>query len=89
MAFLVVSEDQEIYTEFLKKTREILHDNIGEEKRNVSLLAASYNIVADDEFFEICTLAQKIDELSDRAVEDCEIDELPDNVVKFDRSKLS
>lgn len=89
MAFLVVSEDQEIYTEFLKKTREILHDNIGEEKRNVSLLAASYNIVADDEFFEICTLAQKIDELSARAVEDCEIDELPYNVVKFDRSKLS
>lgn len=89
MAFLVVSEDQEIYTEFLKKTREILHDNIGEEKRNVSLLAASYNIVADDEFFEICTLAQKIDELSNRAVEDCDIDELPDNVVKFDRSKLS
>lgn len=89
MAFLVVSEDQEIYTEFLKKTREILHDNIGEEKRNVSLLAASYNVVADDEFFEICTLAQKIDELSDRAVEDCDIDELPDNVVKFDRNKLS
>lgn len=89
MAFLVVSEDQEIYTEFLKKVREILHDNIGEEKRNVSLLAASYNAVADDDFFEICTLAQKIDELSARAVEDCEIDELPDNVVKFDRSKLS
>lgn len=89
MAFLVVSEDQEIYGEFLKKTREILHDNIGEEKRNVSLLAASYNAVADDVFFEICTLAQKIDELSARAVEDCEIDELPDNVIPFDRSKLS
>lgn len=89
MAFLVVSEDKEIYGEFLKKTREILHDNIGEEKRNVSLLAASYNAVADDDFFEICTLAQKIDELSARAVEDCEIDELPDNVIPFDRSKLS
>lgn len=89
MAFLVVSEDQEIYTEFLKKVREILHDNIGEEKRNVSLLAASYNMVADDEFFEICTLAQKIDELSYKAIEDCEIDELPDNVIPFDRSKLS
>ena len=89
MAFLVVSEDQEIYTEFLKKTREILHDNIGEEKRNISLLAASYNAVADDDFFEICTLAQKIDELSARAVEDCDIDELPDNVIPFDRSKLS
>lgn len=89
MAFLVVSEDKEIYGEFLKKTREILHDNIGEEKRNVSLLAASYNAVADDDFFEICTLAQKIDELSARAVEDCEIDELPDNVIPFDRSKLN
>lgn len=89
MAFLVVSEDQEIYTEFLKKVREILHDNIGEEKRNVSLLAASYNAVAEDDFFEICTLAQKIDELSARAVEDCEIDELPDNVIPFDKSKLS
>lgn len=89
MAFLVVSKDQEIYTEFLKKVREILHDNIGEEKRNVSLLAASYNAVADDDFFEICTLAQKIDELSARAVEDCDIEELPDNVIKFDRSKLS
>lgn len=89
MAFLVVSEDREIYDEFLKKVREILHDNIGEEKRNVSLLAASYNVVADDEFFEICTLAQKIDELSDRAIEDCDIEELPDNVIPFDKSKLS
>ena len=89
MAFLVVSEDQEIYGEFLKKVREILHDNIGEEKRNVSLLAASYNAVADDDFFEICTLAQKIDELSDRAIEDCDIEQLPDNVIPFDKSKLS
>lgn len=89
MALLTVSEDYEIYTEFLKKVREILHDNIGEEKRNVSILAAAYNAVAEDDFFDICTLAQKIDELSDRAVDDCEIDELPDNVVKFDRSKLS
>lgn len=89
MAMLTVSDDYEIYTEFLKKVREILHDNIGEEKRNVSILAAAYNVVAGDDFFDICTLAQKIDELSNRAVEDCEIDKLPDNVVKFDRSKLS
>lgn len=89
MAMLTVSDDYEIYTEFLKKVREILHDNIGEEKRNVSILAAAYNVVAGDDFFDICTLAQKIDELSNRAVEDYEIDELPDNVVKFDRSKLS
>lgn len=89
MAMLTVSDDYEIYTEFLKKVREILHDNIGEEKRNVSILAAAYNVVAEDDFFDICTLAQKIDELSARAVDDCDIDELPDNVVKFDRSKLS
>lgn len=89
MALLTVSEDREIYDEFLKKVREILHDNIGEEKRNVSILAAAYKEVADDNFFEICTLAQKIDELSDRAVEDCEIEEYPDNVIKFDKSKLS
>lgn len=89
MALLTVSEDREIYDEFLKKVREILHDNIGEEKRNVSILAEAYNVVADDNFFDICTLAQKIDELSDRAVEDCEIEEYPDNVIKFDKSKLS
>ena len=89
MAMLTVSDDYEIYTEFLKKVREILHDNIGEEKRNVSILAAAYNVVAEDDFFDICTLAQKIDELSARAVDDCEIEEYPDNVIKFDRSKLS
>lgn len=89
MAMLTVSDDYEIYTEFLKKVREILHDNIGEEKRNVSILAAAYNVVAEDDFFDICTLAQKIDELSARAVDDCEIEEYPDNVIKFDKSKLS
>lgn len=89
VALLAISEDKEIYDNFLKKVREILHENIGEEKRNVSILAKAYNIAAADDFFDICTLAQKIDELSDRAVEDCDIDELPDNVVKFDRSKLS
>lgn len=89
MAMLTVSDNYEIYTEFLKKVREILHDNIGEEKRNVSILAAAYNVVAEDDFFDICTLAQKIDELSARAVDDCEIEEYPDNVIKFDKSKLS
>lgn len=88
-ALLAISEDKEIYDNFLEKVREILHENIGEEKRNVSILAKAYNIAAADDFFDVCTLAQKIDELSDRAVDDCEIDELPDNVVKFDRSKLS
>lgn len=89
ISLLVVSKDDDSYAKFLNIIKSLIEENKKQkEPRDESILEEAYDMLCSDDFMKTVSLLNKLNSLSEEAIE-TESEDYPDNVIPFDKSKLS
>lgn len=90
ISLIAVSEDDKSYAKFLDIIKGVLEESQREGVSDEYILAEAYQMLCSNDFTKTVNLINKLNKLSEEVIETCTIEpDYPDNVIPFDRSKLS
>ena len=91
ISVLAVSKDDAMYAKFLDIIKGIIEENSKQCLPDRYILEEAYQMLCSNDFTKTVDLIKKLNKLSEEAIETCTIEDenYPDNVIPFDRSKLS
>lgn len=91
ISLLAVSNTDKMYARFLDVIKQEAEANEKEGFRDAYIIAEAYQMLCSNDFTKTVNLVNKLNELSEKSIETCtiEMDDYPDNVIPFDKSKLS
>lgn len=87
-----VSVDDAMYIKFLGIIKSIIEENSKEDLPDRYILEEAYQMLCSNDLTKTIDLINKLNKLSEKSIETCPItaeEEYPDNIIPFDKSKLS